>query len=121
MDQAIIDKIKENLLKEKQHLEAEMSSLGHKSNGGNEVDFPQLGNKDDENAAEVALFSDNLSLEETVDRQLRDVNDALARITKGTYGTCKYCGKPIDVNRLIARPASSSCVLCKEKISKRSV
>jgi len=32
------------------------------------------------------------------------------------YGKCKYCGEDIPVKRLLARPASSACVGCKEKL-----
>lgn len=121
MDQKTLQHITEELQKEKERLEREIASLGRRSDSGNEAEvyFPQLGNKDDENAAEVALFSDNLSLEETIVRQLRDVNDTLGRIANGSYGICKYCKKPIDPNRLKARPVSSSCVHCKEQLSKR--
>lgn len=115
-----IAKIKEELLKELHRLQEESGALGHKSADGQKTEphYVELGNKDDENAAEVALFSDNLSLEESVERQLRDVNDSLERIEAGTYGICKYCAQPIDINRLKARPTSSSCVQCKEKLSK---
>lgn len=120
MNQQDITKIKKDLLNELHRLEEEAGSMGHKSADGRKTEpyYVELGNKDDENAAEVALFSDNLSLEESVERQLRDVNDSLQRIESGTYGICKYCSKPIDINRLKARPTSSSCVQCKEKLSK---
>jgi len=68
-----------------------------------------------ENAAEVATFTDNLALEHTLEGTLEDVNAALSRIAKGTYGQCRYCGKEIDQRRLRARPESSSCVNCKKK------
>lgn len=78
--------------------------------------FPQYGNKDDENAAEVANFSDQLSLEQTLESQLADVRGALLRLEKGTHGTCRYCGNAIDKRRLLARPTSSSCIDCKKKM-----
>ena len=68
------------------------------------------------NSAEVAIYSDNLSLERTLEKSLRDVNKALESLDKGTYGICKYCNEVIDINRLKARPASSSCMACKTKL-----
>jgi RNA polymerase-binding transcription factor DksA len=63
----------------------------------------------------VATFTDNLSLEHTLEATLNDVNRALVRIAKGTYGKCKYCGQEIDERRLKARPESGSCVKCKQE------
>ncbi|HRU90169.1 MAG TPA: hypothetical protein P5094_02540 [Patescibacteria group bacterium] len=31
---------------------------------------------------------------------------------------CKYCHKKIDEKRLLARPFSSSCIKCKNKLQK---
>ena len=38
--------------------------------------------------------------------ELRDIQDALARVEAGTYGLCLRCGKPIDRRRLEAFPAA---------------
>lgn len=79
--------------------------------------FPEFGDKDDENAAEVAEYVNNIPMEEGLEKTLRDVNKSLERIQKGSYGFCKYCKKPIAKNRLIARPTSSACVECKKTIT----
>jgi DnaK suppressor protein len=78
--------------------------------------FPDFGDKEDENAAEVAEYSANLTLEQTLESMMRDVKKSLERLDKGDYGICKYCKKPIDEKRLLARPTSSSCVECKKTI-----
>lgn len=75
--------------------------------------YEDFGRGEDENAAEIATYSDNLSLEGTLTRALRDVRNALSRIVAGTYGMCRYCNEPIPEKRLLARPTSSSCVKCK--------
>ncbi len=43
---------------------------------------------------------------------LRDVDDALARVADGSYGTCESCGRPIAAERLAARPAARTCIGC---------
>lgn len=43
---------------------------------------------------------------------LADIEDALARIEAGTYGTCEQCGNPIAVARLEAIPHARTCVSC---------
>jgi len=115
-----LDKIKTSLLKEKEKLEKELSQFAKKDTqvaGGYESSFPQYGDKEDENAAEVADYAANLTLEGTFEKTLRDVNQSLDRLDKGKYGICKYCKKPIDQKRLLARPTSSACVECKKVIT----
>jgi DnaK suppressor protein len=46
--------------------------------------------------------------------RVRAVDEALARMDEGTYGTCAVCGDPIPVERLEARPLSVRCVRCAE-------
>ena len=114
------DEIKAKLLEEKVRLENELAQISTK-NVKNPTDyqanFPDYGSSEDENAAEVTTFTDNLTLERTLESALRDTNKALENIKSGKYGTCKYCGKEIDEKRLLARPASSSCVDCKKRLT----
>ena len=62
-------------------------------------------------------YTVNKPLEITLEKTLRDVKRALIAIEKGTYGVCKYCDKPIEEKRLLARPTSSSCVSCKKTLT----
>ena len=119
IDQMLLERIKAQLLDERKRLEGELEEFTKKHHGDYQADFPQLGNKEDENAPEDALFSVNLSLEQTLDPALRDVKKALARIEENTYGVCAYCKKPIDPRRLMARPTSRTCINCKERVSSR--
>jgi DnaK suppressor protein len=113
-------KIKKQLEEEKVKLETALASFTTK-NPHNQEDFaaifPQFGEKDEDNAAEVAVYSDSLTLERTLKKALRDVKNALKRIEKNEYGICKYCKKPIDEKRLLARPTSSACVACKKQLT----
>jgi DnaK suppressor protein len=121
MDKDAIFRIKTALEDEKRRLENELSRFAHRNqnapNTDYSADFPNLGDKDDENASEVAQFSNNLSLEDELEKALRDVESALTHIKEGTYGTCKYCGAQIDELRLIARPTSTSCIKCKKTLT----
>ncbi len=121
MDQEAIEKIKQDLLTEKKRLEEELSRFAHRNqksvNTDYDTDFEDIGDKEDENAAEVARYSDNLSLENTLEKALRDVEAALVRINEGTYGICKYCKSKISDERLKARPTSSACIQCKKTLT----
>lgn len=121
MNKAFIEKIHEKLLEEKGKVEGELSRFAHRVKTGGDVKFEaeyqDIGTGEDENAAEVANYSDNLSLESTLEKVLRDISSTLRRIEKGEYGVCKYCGKEIDEARLMARPTSSSCIACKKTLT----
>ncbi|WP_405374955.1 MULTISPECIES: TraR/DksA family transcriptional regulator [unclassified Microbacterium] len=49
-------------------------------------------------------------------RELREVQDALARVAAGTYGVCAGCGRAIPAGRLEARPQSTLCVECASRL-----
>lgn len=122
MDKKTIKIIKEQLTAEKERLEKELQQFSKESkNLKNDYDaeFPNMGDKEDENALEVAAYGDRLTLERTLEKSLQDVVKALENIEKGKYGICKYCGKEIDEKRLLARPESSSCISCKEELQSR--
>ncbi|QZN85877.1 TraR/DksA C4-type zinc finger protein [Cellulomonas sp. C5510] len=44
--------------------------------------------------------------------RIAEVDAALDRLDRGTYGTCERCGQPIPVERLRALPAARTCVAC---------
>ena len=113
--------MKTQILEEKTRLEQELSKFAHRNpkaaDADFDTDFPNRGEKDDDNASEVAQSSDNLSLEGELEKALRDVDSALKAIDDGKYGTCKYCKQDIDEKRLQARPTSSSCIKCKKTLT----
>ncbi len=123
MDNTTLEQLKKKLTADEQRLLAEFASISGKDDAedgdSKKIHFPQYGAKDDENAAEVATFSDSLSLQRKIEESLKDVRGALVRIEKGTYGICRYCAKPIDERRLLARPESGACVACKEELTAR--
>jgi RNA polymerase-binding protein DksA len=50
------------------------------------------------------------TLEDNSEEVLRAIDEALARIEDGSYGTCRACGKPIGEERLEARPWAVLCI-----------
>jgi len=120
MKKELLAKIETQLNEEKNRLTKELEELAKqnpKNSSDYEAKFPNLGDKEDENAEEVDTYSTNLTLERTLESTLRDIVKAIDRIKKGNYGICKYCSKEIDEKRLLARPASSSCVECKKSFT----
>jgi len=41
------------------------------------------------------------------------IDEAIARIDDGSYGTCEDCGETIGLKRLQARPVTTLCIDCK--------
>ncbi len=120
MNKEFLKEVEDLLKKEEKRLHdelAEFSKQNPKNKDDFDAQFPNMGDKEDENAEEVNMYSTNLTLERTLEASLRDVEKALERIRKGTYGICKYCNKEIDEKRLRARPASSSCIESKKSFT----
>lgn len=43
------------------------------------------------------------------------IDEALQRITDGTYGLCENCNEAIGIQRLKARPVTTLCIDCKSE------
>ncbi len=73
-------------------------------------------NTDDEHDPEGATIAFERAQASAVrDRQrarLREVDEALARVAAGRFGTCARCGEPIAPGRLLARPTATLCITC---------
>ena len=117
----IIEKIKADLLSRKAEITKDLGSITKKDDhekDDHRAMFPEYGDKIDENAQEINEYSTNLATEKVLEETLRDIDSALERMDKSTYGICKYCGKDIGEKRLLARPVASACIECKTKLQK---
>ena len=52
--------------------------------------------------------------------ELRQIEQARARLLAGRYGECIDCGEPIAPARLQAQPAASRCTACQTAREKRA-
>ena len=52
--------------------------------------------------------------------EMRDVEDAMERLTEGTYGICDECGEPINPDRLRVKPEAILCLECQERSEKHA-
>lgn len=62
--------------------------------------------------AELAMNLRILAAEEDI---LQELEDALDRIEKGTYGVCENCGGSVGKARLMAKPFASMCIECRQR------
>ena len=63
-----------------------------------------------DSGTETFEMEKNVSLLEQVDDELLEIEGAVQRLERGTYGTCQACGRPIGDERLEAMPATRFCV-----------
>ena len=113
---------KRDLDKFRKLLNDERSRIIHNANDTKEhISNPNL----DDLLDEVDIASSEVN--QTVSLRLRDregmllskIDQALGRISDGSYGQCEECGEEIGVKRLEARPVATRCIRCKEEQEKR--
>jgi DnaK suppressor protein len=109
-----VDRFREVLREERQRVVDAIDYL-HKENPGSIEDETE--DETSDNLAETATATldreIDYTLEENSENVLSAIDDALARIDQGTYGTCVNCGKPISEERLAAIPWATTCIDCK--------
>lgn len=119
MTKEVLEQAAQKLKEKKERLERELSAFATKdptTPGDWDTKFPRTPEGGLEEAAgEVEEYSTNLHIEFSLENQLKEVNDALARIEQGTYGICENCGAEIPKERLLAVPESATCTNCASK------
>jgi RNA polymerase-binding protein DksA len=73
-----------------------------------------IGNHMADDANETAEQETMLTLQQSAQREIDQINVALARIAAGKYGVCANCGKPISAARLEARPYAIYDIDCQQ-------
>ena len=71
--------------------------------------------KREEAATEYSVLEKRLVSLQRTREQLAEVEHALGKLEKGTYGLCDFCGKPIPSDRLEAVPQANLCLECKAR------
>ncbi len=106
---------KELLQNELSLLESELSTVGRK-NPDNPSDWEateSMNGVDQADELEVAdsmnEFEDNRGILNKLEFRLNNVKKALEKIENGKYGVCEVCNKEIELDRLEANPAASTC------------
>jgi RNA polymerase-binding transcription factor DksA len=119
MNQSDIEKFKERLVKEKSVLEAELGGIAVKTprsideestwQAKQTLDDDSTKADPNEVADKIEEYETNESIIKNLQTQLKEVNDALERIEKGTYGICELSGHQIETDRLEANPSARTC------------
>jgi DnaK suppressor protein len=87
---------------------------GHLREQLRELDRDESTLEFDDNFADSAQVAaeqgENQALASQLREQLDDVEEALSKLDKGTYGRCEVCDKPIGEARLEVMPATRFCI-----------
>jgi len=67
-------------------------------------------------ASETFEREKDLAIAESVESLLNQVNTALEKVERGTYGVCDACGRPIKRARLQALPFATLCLDCQGRL-----
>jgi DnaK suppressor protein len=122
MTSAFISQRKADLKKKKAELEEQLKSFASKDKGSAnwQSKFPKITDSDEDRTDEVEEYENILPVEYTLEEDLRDVNNALNKIEKGTYGKCDNCNREISEERLIILPEAITCLDCDKKRKKKA-
>lgn len=105
--QSALLRLKKRVAGDLSELEEEALRPGGGESAGNLSDLPthpaDLGTETFEEEISVTLV-------ENEDRMLQEINEALARVEKATFGTCENCHQPISRERLRALPYARYCI-----------
>jgi DnaK suppressor protein len=114
VDQKTIDTLRHRIDRDRGELISQLTDMGVDPTTGtpDAVEFEQGFADSGQATAEKALV---LSMAEGLVESLREVEAALVRIEKGTFGRCESCGNEIPADRLDARPVARLCLSCKQR------
>lgn len=114
MDKKLIEELKNKLEQEKESIQKELENFAQKDEnlkGNWETKYPNREDGDKEEEADEAQEYDNMiSVEHNLELRLKNVDSALDKIKKGSYGLCEVCGMEIEEARLKAMPEAKFCI-----------
>ena len=74
------------------------------------------GAKDEVDAAnDNILLANDMRFSNRESLYYKKIMKTLSKVESESYGMCDECGDPITFTRLLARPTSEMCILCKEE------
>ena len=114
MNKMELNHFKTKLEAEKQKLESQLSGIAvpDQDTPGNWEAVERVTdgvNTGDEVADRLEDMFEKKAEEETLETQLQKINEALKRLTDGSYGQCVVGGEAIEEDRLEANPAARTC------------
>jgi RNA polymerase-binding protein DksA len=115
-----LQKFRELLLAERARLQAELEEIGERTSRATLAErATELSSYEDhpaDLASETFEREKDIAIGESVESLLNQVETALEKVERGTYGTCDACGRPIKKARLQALPFATLCLECQGRL-----
>jgi DnaK suppressor protein len=108
--QAFLEAVKKRLLARRDEITKSLASLSEEK-----VADKQVKDVGDE-ALSLSMEKLTNTLQMTELDEIKNIDEALARLTRGEYGICVDCGGHISDKRLEASPYSARCIVCQEAL-----
>ena len=107
-----LEELRGALNAERDSLDEELSSYGKSVNGDWQGNSSTKGGEADptDAADNIEELATNVPLVEELEQRHKEINKALERMDKGTYGSCEVCNAEIPLDRLEATPAAATCI-----------
>jgi RNA polymerase-binding protein DksA len=121
ISQDLSTELHEQLLADRERLGQEIENIRESGIRADVFDADELDAADQHPAdqgSELFEREKNMSVMRTLEVQLDEVDNALQKFERGTYGLCESCGQPIAEKRLRAFPAAIHCIECQTKIDR---
>ena len=107
--------IRKQLEEEREHL-ASQQSVGIVDVEENQGGSHTMSQHSADAATDLFLRDRDQAVQRDVEALIDQINAALKRLDNGTYGTCERCERPIEPERLVARPYAEYCLHCQETV-----
>ena len=108
--QSDINTLKDELISKEESIK---SNIGKAQN---EIELMRNQSPTDE--GDYAVLINDSAIEDTlIGKQLQELKEielALDKISKGNYGICEMCEEPIGIERLRVKPFAKFCISCRE-------
>ena len=107
LSESTLSDLRAALEQERSDLRARLGEMGLLSGG--ELSFDQNFADSSQVTAERGEVE---ALAGSLRESLKDVEEAITKLDKGTFGVCEACGQAIAPDRLEAKPAARLCMDC---------
>lgn len=118
MNKKTQEQLRKKLKQERERILEQLNRFTFRTPEGEfETDVPDFGTEtmdEGKEADEAEEFGNLLGIVHELKNRLREINQALQKIKKGTYGKCESCQKEIEKRKLEANPATRKCIHCEK-------
>lgn len=117
LTQEELNYFKEKLTARKEKIE---ENLDHTSIELDQMRGLELNDEGDYASSSTDTAIDNAIMEQQI-KELSEIEIALSKISKGTYGICEMCGEPIGLARLEVKNFALYCITCRPIVEKNKL